>query len=244
MINEIINIGILIFLIGYLGIGIVVGVFCRYMSLKHSTVITIVTQDDKLDNNMEISEKPTKEKIFPIFSYIYGLTCYYSILIGKIPSQSLRKFLYRNILCMDIHKDAVIYGGCEIRSPWNVKIGKCAIGRNCILDGRFGIRIEDGSTLGSEVNLWTAQHNVNDQFFRTINKTGSIIISRHAWVASRSTVLPNKIIEEGAVIASGAVVTQNCKAFNIYGGVPAKVISKRICDLKYEATDNYYWRFY
>lgn len=50
------------------------------------------------------------------------------------------------------------------------------------------------------------------------------------------TVLPKTKIYEGAVVAAGAVVTKNCEAYTIYGGIPAKKIGERSKKLFYEFT--------
>lgn len=145
---------------------------------------------------------------------------------------------------MNISRNAVIYGGCEFRSPWNIFIGKGVIGNNCILDGRYGIRIDDDVCLGSDVYIWTAQHNVNDRHFSTDGKTGPVNIKQYAWIASRSTILPNINIGKGAVVASGSVVTKDCEGYGIYAGIPRKKISNRTVDLEYETVNDMYWRFY
>ena len=56
------------------------------------------------------------------------------------------------------------------------------------------------------------------------------------WISSRVTVLPKTKIYEGAVVAAGAVVTKNCEAYTIYGGIPAKKIGERSKKLFYEFT--------
>lgn len=130
---------------------------------------------------------------------------------------------------MNISKKAVVYGG-EFRSPWNINIGDSVIGTNYILDGRFGITITDAVCLGSDVYIWTAQHNVNDIYFSTSGKTGPVIVERYTWLASRCTVLPNINIGEGVVVASGSIITKDCIPFSIYAGIPGKRISERISE--------------
>ena len=52
-------------------------------------------------------------------------------------------------------------------------------------------------------------------------------IGEYAWICSRSIILPGVKVGEGAVVASGAVVTKDVPPYTIVGGVPAKVIGKR-----------------
>lgn len=48
--------------------------------------------------------------------------------------------------------------------------------------------------------------------------------------------MPKTKIYEGAVVAAGAIVTKNCEAYTIYGGIPAKKIGERSKKLFYEFT--------
>ena len=62
--------------------------------------------------------------------------------IGKIPSRRIRRFFYRQYYGMKIGEETVIYNSCEIRSPEKISIGNnCAIGDQCVLDGRAGLVI-------------------------------------------------------------------------------------------------------
>ena len=95
-----------------------------------------------------------------------------------------------------------------------------------------GLRIGKNVTLGTEVMIWTLQHDYNDPKFGV--KGGAVVIGDYAWLGSRSILLPGVKLGEGAVVAAGAVVTKNVDPFTVVGGVPAKVISKRaVQDLNY-----------
>ncbi len=177
-------------------------------------------------------------------NYLYGLSRYMSIVIGKIPSHHLRKILVKYVLCLDIHSKAVLYGGFELRSPWNIKIGQSVIGVGALLDGRNGIVIEDDVCFAQAVSVYTLQHDVNDDHFGTTNKGGAVWIKHHAWVSSKTTILPQCVVEEGAVVASGATLTKSAEAYGIYGGIPAKKIGERKAPMTYHLNVEDYWRFY
>lgn len=137
---------------------------------------------------------------------------------------------------MTIEKNAVIYYGLETRYPWNIKIGKGSIiGDHAILDARYGIEIGENVNISTGVWMWTLQHDVNSETFGTHGQGGKIIIKDRAWISSRTSILPNIVVEEGCVVAAGAVLTKSCdSAFSIYGGVPAKRIGARNCNLTYD----------
>lgn len=56
---------------------------------------------------------------------------------------------------------------------------------------------------------------------------GEVEIGPYAWICSRSIILPGIKIGEGAVVASGAVVTKDVPPYAVVGGVPARVIGQR-----------------
>ena len=177
--------------------------------------------------------------------YLYGWMRYNILLLGKFPSHRLRNLMYRYVYNMKITKKTVIYGGCEIRSPWNIKADNCVISTYCILDGRRGITIGENVVFGSGVHIWTEEHDVNDPYFAVLEKNAQpVIIKDRAWICSDSTILPGTVINEGAVVASRACVTKDCESFTIYGGVPAKKIGERSKDLRYELNGKPHWHFY
>lgn len=175
--------------------------------------------------------------------YLYGLTRYLVIVVGKIPSCRIRKWIMRHVFCMEISKDAVLYGGFEIRSPWNVKIGRAVIGLGALIDGRMSVSIEDDVVLASSVSIYTVQHDVDDPMFRVNNKGGSVVIHNHAWISSHSTVLPKVEVGEGAVLCSGAIATKSLEPFGIYSGIPATKKRERNHNLEY-VSGKTYWHFY
>ena len=59
---------------------------------------------------------------------------------------------------------------------------------------------------------------------------GDVIIGNDVWIASDVTILSGVTIGDGAVVATGALVTKDISPYSIVGGVPARVISKRLSD--------------
>lgn len=170
-----------------------------------------------------------------IRSLITGFFWRQITITGRIPSQQLRMFLYKRIFGMEIENKVVIYGGAEIRNPWNIKIGSgTIIGNDSKLDGRNGLEIGKNVNLSTGVWIWTDEHDKDDEFFRSAAQVNPVIIGDRAWVSSRVTILPGKIIGEGAVVAAGAVVTKNVEPYAVVGGVPAKVIGSRNRNLQYQ----------
>ncbi|WP_197481854.1 acyltransferase [Rhodococcus sp. D-6] len=164
-----------------------------------------------------------------------GASIYSAELLGRIPSKRIRTASAAHLLRMTIDPTAQLYRWREIRSGRNIRIGAgTIIGSDAILDGRNGITIGHSVNLSSQVALWTMQHDLNSPTFAT--QGGPIVICDRAWVSFRSTILPGVTIGEGAVVAAGAIVTEDVEPYTLVGGVPAKPIGTR------DASINYRWR--
>jgi acetyltransferase-like isoleucine patch superfamily enzyme len=152
--------------------------------------------------------------------------------IGAIPSQRLRKVLYRHG-GIEIGKNTAIYSGCHFRAPERISIGaNTSIGDRCILDGRGGLSIGNSVNLSTGVYIWTADHDPQSPSFA--GRTAAVTVHDYAWLSCRCTILPGVTIGEGAVVAAGAVVTKDVSGYTIVGGVPARVIGERNRDLQYQ----------
>ena len=95
-----------------------------------------------------------------------------------------------------------------------------------MLDGRGAkIRIGNNTDIAQETNIWTLEHDVNDDYHASSG--GDVIIEDYVWIASRATILPNVLIGKGAVIASCALASKDIEAYSIVAGVPAQRIGTR-----------------
>jgi acetyltransferase-like isoleucine patch superfamily enzyme len=56
---------------------------------------------------------------------------------------------------------------------------------------------------------------------------GSIILGDDIWIGVRATILTGVTINQGAVVAAGAVVTRDVPPYSIVGGNPARVLKYR-----------------
>jgi acetyltransferase-like isoleucine patch superfamily enzyme len=194
--------------------------------------------NNKTQNKTTVLHKIKNKYIWPVaniyFSAMESLMRLSLKIVSVIPSHHIRNILLVVIFKMDISKRTVIYGGFEIRAPWNISIGEgTIIGDEAKLDGRCGITIGKNVNFSTGVWIWTLEHDLNDPYFGTTNKGGEVIIGDRVWLSCRTVVLPRIRIGEGAVVAAGAVVSKDCDAFKVYGGIPAKAISNRNNNLCY-----------
>lgn len=92
------------------------------------------------------------------------------------------------------------------------------IGPKCLLDARKGLIIRKNAVIAYEAVIWSLNHDYNDKYF--CGKGALTEIGEYAWICSRSIILPGVKVGEGAVVASGAVVTKDVPPYTIVGGVP------------------------
>jgi len=96
--------------------------------------------------------------------------------------------------------------------------------------GKGSILIGNDVLIGPNVVLRSSNHSFKDVKRKIIDQgmtEGEIIIEDDVWISSNCVILPNCKIGKGAIIAAGAIVTEDVKEFTIVGGVPAKFIKKR-----------------
>lgn len=145
--------------------------------------------------------------------------------LSALPSKRLRYYGLK-LQGMKLARNVRFYQGFHIRAPHLIEIeDHVTIGPKCLLDGRKGLHICSHVVIAYDAIIWTLNHDYNDTHFSTWG--GGVRIGPYAWICSRSVILPGISIGEGAVVASGAVVTKDVPPYTVVGGVPAKVIGKR-----------------
>jgi len=106
-------------------------------------------------------------------------------------------------------------------------IGKqCVFNAECVFDIEETITIGDSVALGQQVMLLTSTHEIGSSDRRADHRLRSspITIGNGCWLGARCIVLPGITIGTGAVVAAGAVVTQNVPENTLVAGVPARII--------------------
>ena len=67
------------------------------------------------------------------------------------------------------------------------------------------------------------------------------IIEHDVWIGTNAIIKAGVKISTGAVIAMGAVVTKDVGPYEIWGGVPARLIKKRFSEEKIKNLLNSMW---
>lgn len=114
----------------------------------------------------------------------------------------------------------------------SIKIGNnVGINHYCFIGVRGDIEIGDNVIFGPRVNMFSENH-----IFKSLDipireqgvKKDKTIIGSDVWIGANVSIMSGVKIGNGCVIAAGAVVTQDIEPYSIVGGIPAKLIKKRI----------------
>lgn len=104
-----------------------------------------------------------------------------------------------------------------------VRIGKyCSIAYNC----QIGLNEHPTNFLSTSPFIY-GSNNILGTKSTWNDFSKQTLIGNDVWIGSNAVVLQGVEIGNGAIIASGAVVTKNVPPYAIVGGVPAKIIKYR-----------------
>lgn len=112
----------------------------------------------------------------------------------------------------------------------SISIGDCTfIGRGCEFNIAGRIDIGNHCLIASGSKFIDHDHGTDTKSLMRVQAcpTSSIKIGDDVWIGANAIVLRGVSIGTGAIIAAGAVVRSDVKAYDIVGGVPAKVIRSR-----------------
>lgn len=180
---------------------------------------------DKMGNNLSVEE--TRLKIINrIYNIFLDFELFLLRIIGHIPLHIVRIFFYR--LCgIKIGKGSTIHMWAGFYQPENITIGNDTIvGDHVFLDGRARLDIGNHVDIASQVLIYNSQHDIDSEDFHGMSKP--VRIEDYTFIGPRAIILPGVTIGKGAVVAAGAVITDDVEPFTVVGGVPAKTIRKRL----------------
>lgn len=117
-----------------------------------------------------------------------------------------------------------------IGNATQLKIGyHCHINENVFIQGAT---IGNFVMIAPGVSILNSTHNYDKTDIPIIlqgeTKNLNPIIGDDVWIGRNAIILPGIIIHQGSIVGAGAVVTKNVEAYSIVGGIPARLIKKRI----------------
>ncbi|ADB38216.1 DapH/DapD/GlmU-related protein [Spirosoma linguale] len=128
------------------------------------------------------------------------------------------------IIGSDIDESTAIF------PPFHTNFGQfISLGQNVFINHACsfldigGITIEDDVQIGPHVNLTSENHPLDPADRKTLIPR-PILIKRNAWIGAGATILPGVTVGENAIVAAGAVVSQDVPPNTVVAGIPAKVV--------------------
>lgn len=103
------------------------------------------------------------------------------------------------------------------------------VGRGAEFNCRLGIRVGRDCLIASGCRFIDHDHGIETNMPMRLQDgpEAPILLEDDVWLGSNVVVLKGVTIGRGAIVAAGAVVTKSIPAYEIWGGVPARQISRR-----------------
>jgi maltose O-acetyltransferase len=120
---------------------------------------------------------------------------------------------------------AAVRERCYFGGP-DITIGRAAyVNTGVFFDGTDAVVVGARAHLGMQAMILTGGHDLGPAHCRAGDITPAPVhIEEGAWIGARAVLMPGVRVGAGAVVAAGAVVTSDCGAGGLYGGVPARLL--------------------
>jgi acetyltransferase-like isoleucine patch superfamily enzyme len=103
------------------------------------------------------------------------------------------------------------------------------VGENVLLRAGGGLTIGNRVLIAAGAAVVTVGHPIDPPRWGKVT-TAPVTIGDDVWIGVNAVVLPGVTIGNGAIVAAGAVVTEDVSPYAMVGGVPATVLRKIECN--------------
>jgi maltose O-acetyltransferase len=147
------------------------------------------------------------------------------VVAWPIWSRRIRAVLLR-LQGLDVGR-AGISPNCFFGGP-GISVGdRTFVNYGCFFDGAAEISIGNDCAIGMGAMILTSTHHIGDEARRAGRaKAAPVRIGNGVWLGARAVVLPGTEIQDGCVIAAGAVISGRCEGNGLYRGNPALRMSE------------------
>lgn len=146
----------------------------------------------------------------------------------SLGSRKIRSFLIRGFVEGTIGSNVNIQRRVTLSHRFSIG-NNSGVGYNSVIQG--GVTIGENVMIGPECYIYTQNHRHDDIVIPMIQQGYEIeepvIIKDDVWIGSRVTILPGIVIESGAIIGAGTVVTKDVPPFAVFCGNPGHVVKMR-----------------
>ncbi|MBD3663425.1 sugar O-acetyltransferase [Sulfitobacter sp. TSTF-M16] len=125
---------------------------------------------------------------------------------------------------------AAVGPDCLIEAPFhcsygmNIHLGRAVyMNAGCVILDSAPVHIGDGTMIGPLTQILCAEHHKNaDERTKGMEIALPVTIGRNVWIGAGAIILPGVTVHDQAIVAAGAVVTQDVEAGQTVKGVPAR----------------------
>jgi galactoside O-acetyltransferase len=103
--------------------------------------------------------------------------------------------------------------------------GKITVSDFCNISSRVGIYSSSDDYSGAAMT----NPMVPPEFTAVVS--ADVFLGRHVIVGSGSVILPGVTLEDGVAVGALSLIRENCQAFGMYAGLPARLIKERKRDV-------------
>ena len=138
---------------------------------------------------------------------------------------------------ISIGDNVLIDDYCILAGGSGIEIGNCiTIGCFSSLYGGSGIYIGDYSKLDPRISIYSESDDYSGKsltnpmvssYFKPIYHKGFVELGSYNFIGVSTSILPGVQLEDGVEIQASSLITRNCKAWTLYGGIPAKALEER-----------------
>ncbi len=153
-----------------------------------------------------------------------------AVMINRYSSIVYSTFRNRYQIADTFHfngREILLYGEGEIVCGENSYIGD-----RSTLHAAEGCKliIGDGCQISSNVRIFTQTAIADADFSQkpVPSKRGDVCIGNYCWIGANVLINPGVTIGENSVVGANSVVSKDIPAREIWGGVPAKLIRKKL----------------
>ncbi|OGV36570.1 MAG: transferase [Lentisphaerae bacterium GWF2_45_14] len=123
----------------------------------------------------------------------------------------------------------------------NISVGeRVFFNRNIFLDSKGGISIGNQACIAEDVKIFTHSHSESSHITRDYKE---VVIKDYAKIYAGATILPGVMVGEGAIVASGSLVTKDVEPGTVVAGIPAKFIRERHSEEKANDSLDHIWLY-
>jgi len=119
------------------------------------------------------------------------------------------------------------YPKSRIWAPWNLICeDRVSVADDAELYNPSPFYLGSHAIVSQGAYLCGATHEYNDPAFRLVSFP--MRLGAYSWICARAAVNPGVNVGDGAILALGAIATQDLEPFGIYAGVPARKVKERL----------------